>query len=52
MRYRYPEGIFYKGVENSSYTKALFREVIKLHLDGLNNPEIIEHLKDEHGVKF
>lgn len=50
MRYRYPEEIFYKGVENSAYTKAVFKKIIKLHLGGLNNLEIIEHLKDEHGV--
>ena len=52
IRYRYPEEIFYKGAENSAYTKAAFREIIKLHLNGLNNLEIIEHLKDEHGVNI
>lgn len=50
IRYRYPEEIFYKGVENSAHTKAVFKKIIKLHLGGLNNLEIIEHLKDEHGV--
>ena len=50
MRYRYPEKIFYKGLENSRYTNIVFEEVIRLHLSGLNNLETIEHLKDEHGV--
>lgn len=50
MRYQYPEEIFYKGLEKSRYSTAVFKEVIKLHLDGLNNLEIIEHLKDEHGA--
>lgn len=52
MRYRYPKEIFYKGFENSGYTKGVFEEVIKFHLKGLNNLEIIEHLKDEHGVNI
>ena len=50
MKYRYPEEIFYKGLENSNYTKAVFDEIIKLHTRGLNNPEIIEHLKDGYGT--
>jgi len=49
-RYRYPQEIFYKKDERSRYTKAVFEEVVELHLKGLNNLEIIEHLKDEHGV--
>jgi len=49
-RYKYPEEIFYKGLEKSRYTKSVFEEVIYLHLNGLNNLEIIEHLKDEHGA--
>lgn len=49
-RYRYPQEIFYKGDEGSEYTRSVLEEVVKLHLRGLNNLEIIEHLKDEHGV--
>ena len=51
-RYRYPQEIFYKGDEGSEYTKSVFEEVVKLHLKGLNNLEIMEHLKDEHGVSI
>lgn len=50
MRYQYPEEIFYKGLENSTYTKPVFNEIIKLHIRGLNNLEIIEHLKDGYGI--